>query len=121
MSKDKNNKIQELLAVLDLSEEKQVDWAFNEFGYDIHFTDYKGKLDKCRFPLTDTSLADLAFRLRDEVDPCFWYAASYNVAIHSGLIKDSRCKGFSVFGFYESKPIHWIIAALIAKELADKS
>ena len=101
---------EELLAVLDMSKEEQRLWcvANTEPGSWAH-------------------LADLAFRLRDEViknnktpagqlykatECVYVYLAENNILtprIHS-----------NPWWKYHAKPIHWIIAALIAKEKEDE-
>ena len=92
---------QELLAVLDMSEEKQYYWCA-EYFKDI----FAG------------SLACLAFRLRDEADDTRMHNAMY-------LVQQSMSKTSSTpqpedyatafWGLYHAKPIHWVIASLIAK------
>lgn len=96
------DKIKELLAVLDLPEEEQLkglkpfiprgDWAAVYWNY--HF-----------------SLADLAFRLRDEADRTNFHNGIYEVQKY--LKKEDWATAY--WGEIFAKPIHWIIAALIAK------
>lgn len=85
---------QELLAVSDMSEESQIMWSL------VH-TDMR----------EPESLADLAFRLRDEVvvnyGDLIWHKATLKICGYMG-------KNSIWFKQY-AKPIHWIIAALIAK------
>ena len=97
-------KIDELLAVLDMPEEKQQMWLI-----------YKQRIEPTE------SLADLAFKLRDEVIKK--YKGQFN-PIDSwvrGIIK--VCSKFDWF-LYDwnilAQPIHWIIAALVAKEIESK-
>jgi hypothetical protein len=103
---NKDEKIKELLAVLDLPAKEQ----------------YFKVLELCDESPADRdcpSLADLAFRLRDEMLKMEHYApfearrlvGNYTTKSHSIEISEYwwACK---------VKPIHWIIAALIAKELA---
>ena len=101
-----NKKIAELLAVLDMTKFEQKDWVrHNSMPY-----------------LWRGSLADLAFRLRDEVangklkiangDTSAWYVGLQMV---EGYLGES-----SAWLMHRSKPIHWIIAALIAKEFEGK-
>ncbi len=119
MSKDE--KIQELLAVLELPEDEQWEWALtNE-----HRNTYR------------ESLGDLAFRLRDETVYLKRLekrdSGDYN--IEHRLYRNAMVKVYdylnntSIFNritppqkyfiwwIETAKPIHWIIAALISKEL----
>lgn len=89
---------QGLKAVLDMSEGEQ--WEYVQL---------------C-FPEKDwITLADLAFRLRDEA--CGYSCEDY----YNGLITvynhvyAKKYVSFYAFWTYQAKPIHWIIAALIAK------
>jgi len=102
------SKIDELLAVLDMPEDEQIIWCAKNAGYD----------------LLDSTLADLAFRLRDEVKKQGLNLQYYNAAqwvmykaTGSHNHGDYKDKWFS----YNAQPIHWIIAALIAKELAKEN
>lgn len=100
--KKMTDKIKELLAVLDMPEEEQIQFL----------VDYlESSTDQSYLP---DQLADLAFRLRDEVG---------NVAFHHCIAK--VCKhinpyvmNYAGYGLCTCQPIHWIIAALCAKELA---
>ncbi len=102
-------KIKELLAVLDMLEVEQYCWLCDhrpEYGYVI--TAYPEN--------PDMVLADLAFRLRDEVmnfNKGAWYDATEQVWRECHNYREYRN-----FWVDRSKPIHWIIAALIAKELS---
>ena len=101
---------QELLAVLDMSEDEQFKWLMYN---DIVTNEYV----KCSRHLI---LADLAFRLRNEAKYEAWTDA---LATVSGYVQDkiaqawnSEKEDLDVFDWkYNAKPIHWIIAALIAK------
>lgn len=104
------DKIQELLAVLDMPEKEQWSWAL----VNKHRNTYR------------ESLADLAFRLRDEaVDKklkCFmsdcWYMALqdvYEYEFERGRTEPKIHEADWLVAV--GQPIHWIIAALIAKEL----
>ncbi len=93
---------EELLKVLDMSEEDQ--WVFCA--------------QHCKKPIE--SLADLAFRLRDEVlnkvngilaTHALQVVYFYVSGIPSGWTDKMVLEWFS----FSAKPIHWIIAALIAK------
>ena len=105
---------QDLLAVLDMSEDEQRKW--------VHFTlydYYRGYTDS---PLIQTEhiLADLAFRLRSEVIKItdWWDACQlvYEYVAKEEFDKDKGWKSETGIWFQDfAKPIHWIIAALIAK------
>ena len=94
-------KKEELLKVLDMSEDEQDSWVrVNTRPY-----------------LVRESLADLAFQLRDEVScressSVSWRQAKYAVCFNETKYTSIYNKWF----VDEAKPIHWIIAALIAKE-----
>ena len=105
MSKDK------LLAVLDLSEDEQWEWLWKN-----------RQLTHISWNMTATRnmiLADLAFRLRDEV-----FQKGQRYAYNNALEEvyeyekelDKKGTDKAGWGIYWSQPIHWIIAALIAKE-----
>ena len=88
--------IEKLLAVLDIKLSDQINWT-------VPNTD--------RHPYE--SLADLAFRLRDEVVFSRWQDGLEIVRNHY------RPSHITLVAWaLSAKPIHWIIAALIAKELA---
>ncbi|KKK88939.1 hypothetical protein LCGC14_2738100 [marine sediment metagenome] len=101
----------DLLKVLDMSEKEQRKWLL------VHYF-------KQRMPHEST--ADLAFRLRDEVIAeddkseidCSWCEASYEVYLYViGEENEMEAKeGLDTWFSMRAKPIHWIIAALIAKE-----
>lgn len=86
----------ELLAVLDMSEDEQWEWC----------------VKNVKEKTIGESLADLAFRLRDEV-----VAECGDIVWHKAVVKicDYMRMGTAWFKNY-AKPIHWIIAALIAKQ-----
>ena len=107
-------KIKELLAVLDLPEREQ-----------FHKLDDLGIIDENHREMIflfgqNSGLADLAFRLRDEVrsNGHFYAGIIYVRRKMTGkeICDCEHCLCFAAI--YEFKPIHWIIAALIAKELA---
>ena len=95
---------QELLAVLDMSEDEQYRWCWRN-------TCTENGLIKVQWYF----LEDLAFRLRDEADDTRMHNAMY-------LVQQSMSKTSSTpqpedyatafWGLYHAKPIHWIIAAL---------
>ena len=94
----------DLLKVLDMSEEEQWVWLEKKYGAGAFHS----------FPT-------LAFMLRDEIlkKEKFWYGNLHIVYSH---IKRRRVDYdiapgvLSQYFLFEAKPIHWIIAALIAKE-----
>jgi hypothetical protein len=113
------DRIEQLLKVLDLTEEEQFDFVVRQplgiisgfMAFDWHEPENRKSL-----------LADLAFRLRDET-PNFgvgcdqvwrWLREKYS--------KDGKNRevvlGTNIYFYYYAQPIHWIIAALIAKELS---
>ena len=114
-------KIKELLAVPDLTEEEQ--WAFLR-----KYVDPVYEMGSYCPTHRKMYLADLAFRLRDEANDDVallegqrWvYLAHHYKSEHWDDFKkttsfaESQCW----FGYKEAQPIHWIIAALIAKKLA---
>ena len=108
----KEEKIQELLSVLDMSEDEQ--WHFlvhKDNGYISTKTQEELSSKKI-------SLADLAFRTRDEAgknDAVYWEQAIYRV------YKKSAHRDYdNIFCWFTefAQPIHWIIAALIAALIA---
>lgn len=93
-------KIEQLLAVLDMSEDEQHDWC--------------ARCPGCR--MGNESLADLAFRLRDEVFREFGAIRGF----HDGIYKVQEYLGedawaTAFWGECIAKPIHWIVSALIAR------
>ena len=113
-------KIQELLSVLDMTEEEQYEWVSqyckdnyidNEITIshpNLGFDDYE----------IECSLADLAFRMRDEADKARLTLARIEVfkAIKEP-VHFEEAKYLEYWWNSYAQPIHWIIAALIAKEL----
>ena len=104
MSKD--DKIQKLLSVLDMTVYDQNQWLIKNNIRQHSLSDLKKM----------KSLADLAFRMRDEAVGNYgsdiWFDAVNVVCNHYPEMKWSL-PTWDI----ESQPIHWIIAALIAKEL----
>ena len=109
---------QKLLAVLDMSEDEQDYWTVENTDRGIRGGNYE-------------SLADLAFRLRDEirskVNYSCWMNAKETVAKaiwskHKWHKRGSYKYLTSIYTFWtnQAQPIHWIIAALIAKDKDDK-
>lgn len=103
--------IEKLLAVPDMTEEEQRDWLWNNKL--IH---------------EDESLADLAFRRRDEVKKEHkeqWLRACFIVSEHLFNPKGGReyrsFRGFEAeHEILQGKAIWWIIAAEITEQLAKK-
>lgn len=103
-----SKRIEELLAVLGLPEEGQLRWVAQRFPD-----------ERWSYP-NRRVLADLAFRLRDEVangkakiaggDLSAWYAG---LKVVEGYLNET-----DAWLMHRSRPIEWIVAALIAKELA---
>lgn len=104
--------IENLLAVLDMTEEEQEEWIIasgllpEEDGIPIY---------------SKPILADFAFRLRDEVTATkegiyFWDRAMAEVCRE----KDISYKEFLTWCHAKAQPPDWIIAAEIAKILAEK-
>ncbi len=88
--------IKDLLAVLDMPEDEHARWCSSNVD--------------CVFY---GCLADLAFRLRDEVFPTEFHAGVYEVQQY-----ETKDYAPALWGECFAQPIHWIIAALIAKSLA---
>jgi len=104
--------IQDPLTMLDMTEEEQIAFL-NRNLYEYGHNDI------------GISLADLAFRLRDEVvlsNKCQWaWPKVYNAAHHFKLEVyeiDAPTTSMWIWFATQAEPIHWIIAALIAKQLA---
>lgn len=118
-----SKKIDELLAVLDMSEEEQL--AFLN-DYPNKTIDGHKVMVRGNWRLTKKHLPALAFRLRDEtiakddespVD-CWWCEASYEVYLYiigEGNEMDAK-EGLDTWFSMRAQPIHFIIASLIAKE-----
>jgi len=104
-----SDKIKSFLAVLDLSEYAQREWVGQRYGtvFDIG--------------VRRTSLADLAFSMRDEVqqiDSELWLKAINIVMEDMSKIFGINYKNITNWWNCYSQPIHWIIVAKVAKELA---
>lgn len=120
-----SDKFNELLAVLDMEKDEQF--------YDLHS---RGLIDvdDCEVVISaiteeerdesiDKIFAYLAFQLRDEVvDKTSKFSearmAIYRLVVVSGIILPDIWNEMEVWFISCAKPIHWIITALIAKELA---
>lgn len=113
-----SKEIDKLLAVLDMPEEEQIEFLKDELP------DLRGDIIN-----GGISLADLAFRLRDEAMPyCCgggWldiirritvYMEKYVVCDKCQQSKATKSWNWDI----QAQPIHWIIASLIAKALQGK-
>ena len=103
----------DLLKVLDMSYEEQQIWLIKKEVMVGAVLQCKGGGE---LPCPSESFADLAFRIRDEV--CKNNHADFHEAIYDIMIKvEGDDKWATAFwGECIAKPIHWIIAALIAKD-----
>ena len=111
-------KIEELLGVLDLPDEKQQ-------GAVIRLMCHPYTPNR---QIRELSLADLAIRLRDEavntprpagID--YWQKGMVEVAKHCTYVSTTDWREQMYYFFtHKAKVKHWIIAALIARELAKK-
>jgi hypothetical protein len=98
----------ELLAVLNMSEDEQ--WKKMRPFIDADGDTYeRGVYSNC---LRRQVFADLAFRLRDEADLPKMHDAMFLIQEKMKMTRYA-C---AFWGLYHTKPIIWIIAALIAKE-----
>ena len=92
----------DLLKVLDMSKDEQGEYLFQK--------------DIWKLEIQKESLADLAFRLRDEAvakNHADFHNAIYNIMVK---VEGDNKWATAFWGECLAKPIHWIIAALIAKE-----
>ena len=116
------SKTEGLLKVLDMPEVEQWEWLhswvrakyFKENS--AYYVWFSGDIKRAS--------ADHAFRLRDEVlkKEKFWYGNLHIVYCHvknMNINYDITPGTLSQYFLFEAKPIHWIIAALIAKEKAN--
>ena len=102
---------EQLLKVLDMSEDEQWEQCYRHIP---------------EFGQHEYSLADLAFRLRDKYLSIDYERATWMVCCY---VKKMQCIYINCgeeqlhavvkdgWWIYHSKPIHWIIAALIAREI----
>lgn len=99
-----SEKIDKLLAVLDMTEDEQEEWC----------------RDKAMPFRWRDSLADLAFRLRDEMVKNGYASYFYDgmTEVLKAYQKNDCVPSMASFLAYHAQPIHWIIAALIAKEMS---
>jgi len=114
MRKKKKMTETELLAVLDMSEDEQKQAILDLLDEETMewFVDY------------DMHLADLAFRLRDEVckeiNGCEKYHNGLEaIYVHKCIKK--QCRSFYAWLTYQLEKIDMVIAALIAKDKEDEN
>ena len=109
-----NQKVKELLAVLDLPEEEQIRFLDK---YPNRSIENEKVLVHGEWRLLKTCLPTLAFRLRDEVvKTCHYKYDAAIIQVYS--VSKKSAESFHWWWIRHSQPIHFIIAALIAKELA---
>lgn len=133
----------ELLSVLDMSEPEQVEFfyikgyrqlvdTFPAGGLRIKYNDNKEivsvKHSQSELRFDQRALADLAFRLRNELEMEQWPAlAKAYECVRNKWCNDTWQQRHSIglnkkhissslFWLFHAKPIHFIVAALIAKE-----
>lgn len=125
-----NKKIEELLRILDMGEDDQV-ICLTALGIVLMTRDNDHKNERLE------SLADAAFRLRDGChDPfgwCAWDRACWevwkyyhklhgsNIAEREHLSRDTKEKYCLSWMCFWAEPIHWILTALITKEIVADS
>ena len=106
-----------LLKVLDISEdEQQMIWLIKKEVMVGAVLQCKGGSE---LPCPSESLADLAFRLRDEARKCSdeALAEAWAMIYHYDCPDKRNTDGdVYIWWIWNAKPIHWIIAALIAKD-----
>lgn len=74
------------------------------------------KENPCENRLIIESLADCAFRLREEIGPRFYTAMSM---LYDKLTDSTNPDSFTTWWMF-SHPIHWIVAAMLAMKRAEK-
>ena len=118
MTKPMNN----LLKVLEIESEEQQIKALYELGYTEYFAKRKCG-DGFKYECRTGSLADLMFRLRGECDDvkfmegqkAVYLAYHYEEKHWETFGKTTTyAEAQAWFGTKEAKPIHWVIASLIA-------
>lgn len=103
----------DLLKVLDMSEEEQIEWLIEKGITDGSLARSQVTNKKIVKHWIRIELADLAFRFRDEVES--------KVEFHHCFAKvckhiDPHIMNYAGYALCTAKPIHWIIAALMAKQ-----
>lgn len=136
--------VNDLLKVLDINSEEQQIKALYELSLIGYFAKWDCGRDGCTYEGRYGSLADIAFRFRNEVKklPDFVWSKAWHLVVAYVVygyrwnkealehnFEEWQCSEQSyctpntndreIFALYGSKPIHWIIAALIAKELKE--
>jgi len=113
-----SKRIEELLAMLDLPEEQYIAelLQLGAIASDEYDNVEAGRIK------ADILLAGIAFRLRDEVACVPDYKGSTSKALVMIFEKRTQIKGetptIEIWWIWNAKPIEWIIATLIARELA---
>lgn len=110
----------QLLAVLDMTEDEQLQWLIDNKITDgsLAVSQVTGKIVPHWIRI---ELADLAFRLRDDADKIKYGQAIVvvqNELVRLGKLSIYHQKEIATNEYkwiFESKPIHWVIASLIAK------
>lgn len=119
----------ELLAVLDMTEDEQIDFLFDR-GH-IDNDDYEhmagNEPSKWRADIRHRVLADLAFRLRDEVvghtpySNRYFYNEAFDMVYKRAEENREEGTDKANWALDFARPIHWVVASLIAKELVNAS
>ena len=110
------DRTKELLSVLGMSETEQRKWAWNTAQLEICQI-----LKITEIEFNRLSLADLVFRLRDEAIKLPNYLWAKATKLVYEYTNPASATNFYLAASYfadKAQPIHWIIAALIAKELS---
>lgn len=103
------------LDLLDMSEEEQVKW--------LHAEGILKSLGQVGYLSVNDRflLAELAFRLRDEATSNLMYWDSAKIEVWQYYCEhEHRDIQLELFWVDWSRPIHWIVAAIKAKQLAEK-
>ena len=129
--------IEKLLAVKDMTEEEQWvylakaglmshPWNAQDLKLGIELWRWKAYFEREVKDKYQALLADLAFRLRDEVvkddlanETGDWCEAEYEVFLHIiGEENEKDAIGLDTWCSMYATPIHWIVIAIRAKQLA---
>lgn len=107
---------QKILKVLDMNEDEQWEWLEDNGYIDWNKACFCKSYEYTYIFNKKGTLADLAFRLRDEVDNKLWITGTQAVFTH--LLPGYSNNVYSVATYFSdtAKSIYWILAALIAKE-----
>ena len=116
-----SDRIKELLKVLDLPEDDQLVFV-NNLWQNRLIPDECDLLPDINGKITTSIhnrrvLADLAFRLRDKADDTKMHNALYKIqqSREKCGVPTPQDYATAFWGLYHAKPIHWIIAVLIAQ------